>query len=107
MQKSVAIGAPLAAIIGLSAGLAGTADAAQLPTIRGFPAKAFDYAARLDGVPVYISCHEDDPHIPLMRVQDTARVLEAMGADAEMRIKAGSGHGFDEADIVTIRRMLM
>mgnify|MGYP001791464633 CR=1 FL=1 len=106
LEAAARRGAPLAAIIGLSAGLAGTSDAPQKPTIRGFPDKAFDYTARLDGVPVYLSCHEDDPHIPLARVHDSARVLEAMGAAAETRIKPGSGHGFDEADIGTVRRLL-
>jgi phospholipase/carboxylesterase len=63
----------LTAVFGLSAGLVGTGDADGPATdaLYGFGPKAFDYAARLDGVPVEITVHERDPHIPLARAQES------------------------------------
>lgn len=106
LEAAARRGGPMAGVVGLSAGLVGTADAPDKPPVRGFTDKAFTYPARLDGVPAYLSCHEDDPHIPLERVETSTDVLRSIGAIPEVRIKPGSGHGFDDADIGAIRKLL-
>jgi predicted esterase len=68
--------------------------------------KRFDYAARLDGVPVFLGCHERDPHIPLARVRETEATFAALGADVATRIYPGVGHGVVEEEVRFVRGLL-
>ncbi len=101
-------GGPIGAAFGLSGGLVGTedADGPPDPALYNARPKRFEETGRLDGAPVYLSCHERDPHIPLARVEKSAQVLAGLGASVETRIKPGAGHGVDEDDIAAIRRSL-
>ena len=44
------------------------------------------------GTPALLACHDADPHIPLMRVEETARALEACGARIDARLYRGNLH---------------
>ncbi|SMO56955.1 alpha/beta hydrolase [Halorubrum cibi] len=57
----------------------------------------------LAGTPAFLGCSDVDPHIPEERVHETAEVLEALGADVEIRIYEGMGHGInaDETEYVS------
>ncbi len=50
--------------------------------------------------------HQRDPHIPLKRVEDSAAVLAALGADVKTRVYPGAGHGVMQDDIAAIRSLL-
>lgn len=50
--------------------------------------------------------HEQDPHIPLKRAQDSAATLSAMGAHVETHIHPGAGHGVMQADLAALRARL-
>jgi len=95
----------LAAVFGLSAGLVGTGDADGPATeaLYGFGPKAFDYATRLDGVPVEITVHEADPHIPLARARDSVAVFDRLGARARLAVTPGAGHGIGPEAIASMR----
>ena len=101
-------GAGLAGVLAFSGGLAGTGDAGGAPdaALYGHGPKRFDYAGQRSGQ-VWLSCHARDPHIPLARVMDTARVLSGMGAAVETLIHPGAGHGLAPADIAALRRHLL
>lgn len=66
-------------LIGFSGGLIGS------------PGTDFD-VQRLDGTPVLLTCHDADPHIPLVRVEETARALARAGADVTTRLYRGALH---------------
>ena len=68
--------------------------------------KRFDYETSLDGVPVFIGCHERDPHIPLARVRESERVLAALGANVTVEIYPGAGHGVVEEELRRVRALL-
>ena len=72
----------------------------------GHAGKRFDYAARLDGVPVFLGCHERDPHIPLARVRETEAVFGSLGANVATRIYPGAGHGVVEEEVRFVRGLL-
>jgi phospholipase/carboxylesterase len=93
------------AVFGLSAGLVGTGDAEGPATdaLYGFGPKAFDYATRLDGVPVEITVHERDPHIPLARAQESETVFTGLGARRGCRLTPGAGHGIGPEAIAAMR----
>ncbi|RAI03650.1 phospholipase [Acuticoccus sediminis] len=101
-------GYPFAAVFGLSAGLIGTADAAgpSSADLYGHAPKRFDYDADLTGLPVRISVHAQDPHIPLRRARDSADVFTAAGAAVELAVEPGVGHGLTEGDVVALRAAL-
>ncbi len=98
----------LAGILGLSAGLVGTADApgAPDPALYGHAAKAFDYATDLSGIPVTITVHAQDPHIPLKRAEDSASVFRKLGAEVMLDVTPGPGHGLTQAGVTALRAAL-
>lgn len=81
-------------VVGLSGGLIGPEDA------------DLDRAGSLDGTPVFLGCSDQDPYIPLERVQETADVLDAMDADVEKRIYPGMGHTTNEDELRATRDLL-
>ena len=95
-------------IVALSGGLVGTADLDEPPreALYGHAGKAFEYACRLDDVPVFIGCHETDPHIPLERVRESERVVTALGARVSVEIYPGAGHGIVEEELRRVRGLL-
>jgi predicted esterase len=81
-------------VIGLSGGLIGPDCTPR------------DYAGQLASTPVFLGCSEADPHIPLDRMQETARVLTALGGAVTERIYPGMGHGINEDEIKHARGLL-
>ncbi|MEM8630320.1 MAG: dienelactone hydrolase family protein [Pseudomonadota bacterium] len=108
LEYAVRKGTGLHSVFGLSGGLVGTADAGTRPLeeLYGFADKTFDYDTDLSGLPVYLGCHEKDPHIPLKRVQDSAAAFAALGADVEAQIFPGAGHGVMMEEIAAMRGRL-
>ena len=98
----------LAAIFGLSAGLVGTSDAmgGPLPALYGYPDKRLAYDTDLTGLPVTITVHEQDPHIPLKRARDSVTAFRGLGADVELHVAPGAGHGITDAGLAAMRRVL-
>ena len=100
-------GAGLRAVLGLSAGLVGTADeGGPAPELYGHAGKAFGYDTDLAGVPVVVSTHTRDPHIPLARARESVRVLEGLGAEVTSNFPEGAAHGVTEWDLAEMRRLL-
>ncbi len=98
----------LAGIAGLSAGLVGTGDAdgGADPALYGFGPKAFDYGTQHPSVPVAITVHERDPHIPLARAKASAEQFAKMGADVTFEVAPGPGHGITQGGVTALRAML-
>lgn len=96
------------AVFGLSAGLVGTRDmmGGPMPQLYGYPAKAFDYDTDLSGVPVEITVHEQDPHIPLARAKESVAAFERLGAAARLQVTPGAGHGITDGGLAVLRRHL-
>lgn len=98
-------------VVALSGGLIGTGHAppgaAPLRALgRAFADKAFDYDGSLEGVPVFVGCSDVDPHIPLARVERTAEVLAALGADVDLRVYPGFGHAVNADEVEAARALL-
>ena len=81
-------------VVGLSGGLIGPEGT------------DFDYDGTLDGTPVFLGCSDQDPYIPLERVEETADVLRGMSAKVTKRIYEGMGHTTNEDEIQHIRSVL-
>jgi predicted esterase len=107
LESYARLGAGLAGVLAFSGGLVGTADAGGEPTdaLYGHRPKRFDYAGERTGK-VRISVHEQDPHIPLARVRESAAALLALGASVETRIHPGAGHGLTRDDLAALHSRL-
>ena len=81
-------------LVGLSGGLIGA---------EGTPR---DYAGQFAGTSVFLGCSDTDPHIPLDRVHETARVLRSLGAAVTEQIYPGMGHGINDDEIKQVRTLL-
>lgn len=108
LEAAARLARPFRAVAALSGGLLGTGEAGGAPqdALYGRPEKAFEYEGRLDGVPILIGCHEQDPHIPLARVRQSAAVLQEMGAALETLIIPGAGHGIIADEAAWLRKTL-
>ena len=81
-------------LVGLSGGLIGP---------EGTPR---DYAGQFADTSVFLGCSDTDPHIPLDRVHETARVLRSLGAAVTEQIYPGMGHGINDDEIKQVRTLL-
>jgi predicted esterase len=81
-------------VVGLSGGLFGPAGTPR------------DYPGSLEGTPVFIGCSDVDPHIPKERVEESAAVLEKMGADVTMRLYPGMRHTINDEEIAFARKIV-
>lgn len=81
-------------LIGFSGGLIG-----PLGMVRA-------YAGSLEGTPVFLGCSDVDGHIPKARVEETADVLEGLGAQVTMRLYPGMGHTINADEIEQARALL-
>lgn len=81
-------------VVGLSGGLIGPENA------------SFEYEGNLDGTPVFLGCSDQDPYIPLERVEETATVLRQLGAQVTKRIYEGMGHTTNDDEMAHVRTLL-
>jgi glyoxalase family protein len=65
----------------------------------GPPGMARNYEGSLDVTPVFIGCSDVDPHIPLVRVTETADTLAELGASVTKKIYPGMGHTINQDEI--------
>lgn len=72
----------------------------------GPPGTPRAYAGNLDGTPVLLGCSDRDPHIPLPRVRETARVMAALGGRVDEQIYPEMDHTINVDEIERVRRLL-
>lgn len=58
-----------------------------------------EFNGDLEESSVFVGCAENDPHIPLERVEHTVEVFEELNANLEKHIFSGSNHGITEYEI--------
>jgi predicted esterase len=101
-------GQGLAGVLAFSGGLVGTADAEgdPDPALYGSRPKLFQYGHHPESPRARVSVHEQDPHIPLRRAQDSAAVLRRLGAEVTLKVYPGAGHGIMRDDLSALRTAL-
>jgi predicted esterase len=72
----------------------------------GPPGTTWPVTGSLDGTPVFLGCSDVDAHIPKVRVEESASVFAALGADVTVRIYPGMGHTVNEDELEHARRIL-
>jgi len=64
------------------------------------------YSGDMDGTPVFLGCSDQDPHIPLERVEATATVFERLNAGVTKRIYDGMGHIVNRDELQYLQQLL-
>ncbi|WP_246206189.1 alpha/beta hydrolase [Propylenella binzhouense] len=60
----------------------------------------------LAGTPAFLGCSDVDFHIPLERVEASAALFRARGAEVDARIYPGMGHTVNEDEVARVRDLL-
>ena len=81
-------------IVGLSGGLIGP------------PGTRWEFEGSLAKTAVFLGCSDVDFHIPKERVNETAVVMERMGANVTKRLYPGMGHTVNQDEITFVRQMM-
>jgi predicted esterase len=58
------------------------------------------------GMGVFLSCAEQDAHIPIERVRQSATMLRGLGAEVVTRLHRGSEHGIHQTDLDDAAQMI-
>ena len=72
----------------------------------GPPGTTWDTSASLAGTPAFFGCSDVDAHVPMVRVEESARVFTAMGADVTLRIYPGMGHLVNDDELDHAKRII-
>jgi predicted esterase len=72
----------------------------------GPPGRARDLEGSLSGTPVYLGCSDRDAHIPLASVEESAGILERLGAKVTKQIFAGMGHTVNADEMAALRALV-
>ncbi len=72
----------------------------------GPPGTPRAYRGSLEGTPIFLGCSDVDAHIPKERVEETAAVLEGLGAQVTMRLYPGMAHTINMDEIEHARTLL-
>jgi phospholipase/carboxylesterase len=72
----------------------------------GPPGTTWAPSGALDGTAVFLGCSDVDAHIPLDRVEDTARVFTSMSADVDLQIYPGMGHAVNDDELAHARALI-
>lgn len=83
----------VASVAALSGGLIGPSVSGRLET------------GRHDGLDVFLGCSLMDPHIPAVRVRESAAFLGERGADVTMRLYPEPGHTVNGDEIAAVRSL--
>jgi len=51
-----------------------------------------NYKGDFEGTPVFIGTSDPDPHIPVTRARDSARIIQSMNAQVKLEIYPDIGH---------------
>lgn len=82
------------AVFGLSGGLIENGDARR------------EYTGSLAGTAVFLGCSTTDPHIPRARVERSAELLKALGADVTLRLYPHMDHTVNQDELDFVRALV-
>jgi predicted esterase len=93
LEYAARAGGRFGAIIGLSGGLIG--DVLEPTRYKN-----------LEGTPIFLGCSDVDAHIPKSRVDETAVILEGLGAKVDKRIYPNFGHTVNADELKAVRELM-
>ena len=95
LEVAARYAAKYAGIIAFSGGLIGETINAE------------KYNGHFDGTKVFIGNSDNDPHIPLIRCQESANILQSMGADVTFKVYPKMQHTIIQDEIETVKNLML
>lgn len=68
--------------------------------------KKENYESDLEDTPYFVGCSDVDPHIPEERVNESAEVMNKLGAEVTKQIYPGMGHTVNQDEIDHIKKII-
>ncbi|MGM0474943.1 MAG: alpha/beta hydrolase [Bacteroidota bacterium] len=65
-----------------------------------------NYSGDFNGMPVFISTGDPDPHIPLERTHESARILQEMHAEVNLQVYSGRPHTVSTDEIQRVNQLI-
>jgi phospholipase/carboxylesterase len=65
-----------------------------------------NYKGNFNGAKIFIGTSDPDPHVPVQRVNESALVLEKMGASVTKKIYKNMGHSVNQDEIDEANRLI-
>jgi predicted esterase len=60
----------------------------------------------LQETPVFLGCSNTDPHIPAIRVRESAQALKALGGNVTLKLYPLMGHTINDDELTLVRAMM-
>lgn len=70
----------------------------------GSALKKEKYRGDFAGTRIFIGTSDQDPHVPLVRAQESKDLLEKMGADVTLKVYKGMGHTINDDEIAWVKK---
>lgn len=65
------------------------------------------YKGNFQGTQVFIGNSDHDPHIPLIRSEESKTIMEKLGADVTLKVYKGMGHIINEDEINWAKKLIL
>ncbi len=65
-----------------------------------------EYHGSLEGTPVFIGCSDQDPYIPVARLEKSAQVLRSLGGEVSLQLYPGLPHTVNEDELKHVRAVM-
>lgn len=65
-----------------------------------------NYSGDFESTPVFIGSSDPDPHVPVQRVKDSAKILRSMNAQLTEKIYQNMGHTINEDEIEIVNNVI-
>jgi phospholipase/carboxylesterase len=72
----------------------------------GPPGTEFHYNGSLSGTPAFVGSGDPDPHVPWQRVEETASILSALGAEVVLKRYPGMPHTINREEFEAANRLI-
>lgn len=82
-------------LVGLSGALIGPDDTPR------------NYGGSLEGTPIFLGCSDSDFHIPRVRVEQSAEVLQRLGGSVTAKLYPRMGHTVNRDEIRAVQEMMV
>lgn len=65
-----------------------------------------NYSGNFNGTPIFMGTGNPDPHVPIERVKESAKILEKMNAKVHLKVYEGKAHSVSQDEIDEANRLV-
>ena len=65
------------------------------------------YKGNFEGTKVFIGNSDRDPHVPLLRSEQSKELMEKLGADVTLKVYKGMGHIISDDEISWVKKLIL